>query len=41
KQGDTLWGIANDHGVSVESILRLNRGLSASNLKVGNSIRIK
>ena len=41
KRGDTLWGIANSHGVSVESILRLNSGLSASNLKVGNTIRVK
>ncbi|GAB4429693.1 MAG: hypothetical protein OHK0039_48350 [Bacteroidia bacterium] len=41
RNGDTLWGIANAYNVKVEHILRLNRGLDAGNLKVGQTIRVK
>ncbi|MEL6676220.1 MAG: LysM peptidoglycan-binding domain-containing protein [Bacteroidota bacterium] len=41
KSGDTLWGIANTYGVSVDQIKKLNYGLKASNLKPGQSVRVK
>ncbi|WP_312942341.1 LysM peptidoglycan-binding domain-containing protein [Oscillibacter sp.] len=37
---DTLWGLAQVFGVSVESILKLNPGLEAENLQVGDVICI-
>lgn len=42
KRGDTLWGIANGYdGVSVSGIQALNPGLDASDLKIGQNIRIR
>lgn len=42
KRGDTLWGIANAYdGVSVSGIQSLNPGLNASDLKIGQNIRIR
>jgi membrane-bound lytic murein transglycosylase D len=42
QRGDTLWAIANKYdGVTVDSIKDLNKGLSGSNLKVGQKIKVK
>ncbi len=42
QSGDTLWGIANQYpGASVDQIRSLNQGLSASNLRIGQTIRVK
>lgn len=42
KNGETLWGIANQYeGVTVSQIQNLNRGINAKNLKAGQKIRIK
>ncbi len=42
KRNETLWGIANKYdGVTVETILALNKGLRPSDLKTGQSIRIR
>jgi len=42
KRGDTIWKIASNYSdVSVEQIQRLNAGLNAQNLKLGQKIRIR
>ncbi|MEZ4825030.1 MAG: LysM peptidoglycan-binding domain-containing protein [Bacteroidia bacterium] len=42
KAGETLWGIANQYdGVNVETILSLNQGVNAKNLKAGQKIRVR
>lgn len=42
RSGDTLWGIANKYpSVTVAQIQALNPGLNASNLKIGQNVRIK
>lgn len=42
RTGDTLWDIAKLYdGVSVEQIKRLNKGLDAKDLKLGQKIRIQ
>ncbi|MDX2248373.1 MAG: LysM peptidoglycan-binding domain-containing protein [Bacteroidia bacterium] len=42
RAGETLWGIANQYdGVNVETILALNHGVNAKNLKVGQKIRVR
>lgn len=42
KSGDNLWDIANKYdGVSIEQLMKLNKGLNAKNLKLGQKIRIK
>ncbi len=42
KSGDTLWGIAKQYdGVSVDQINRLNPGLQAKDIKIGQQIRVK
>lgn len=42
RSGDTLWGIANKYpSVTVSQIQALNPGLNASNLKIGQNVRIK
>jgi murein DD-endopeptidase MepM/ murein hydrolase activator NlpD len=41
KAGDTLWNIASRHGLSVDELMRHNRGVQrAENLVVGDSINI-
>jgi len=40
KKGDTLGSIAAKHDVSVDEILKANKGLSASRLSVGHSITL-
>lgn len=40
KSGDTLSGIADKFGISVATILELNRGLKADNIKEGQVIRL-
>ena len=39
--GDTLWKIANNKGVSIEQIKKLNHGLRENKLSVGQKIKIK
>lgn len=39
KQGDTLWGISNQFGVSVTELASLNN-VNAKNLKVGQTLKI-
>ena len=39
KQGDTLYGISNQYGVSVTELARINN-VTANNLKVGQVLRI-
>lgn len=42
RSGDTLWGIANKYpSVTVSQIQALNPGLDASDLKIGQNVRIK
>ncbi|MFK7922313.1 MAG: LysM peptidoglycan-binding domain-containing protein [Bacteroidia bacterium] len=42
KSGDTLWGIAKLYdGLSIDQINRLNPGLQAKDIKIGQQIRIK
>jgi len=42
QRGDTLWGIANRYeGVTVNSIQSLNGGISGTDLKVGQKIKVK
>lgn len=42
RSGETLWGIANQYdGVNVETILALNQGVNAKNLKAGQKIRVR
>ncbi|MEZ4776302.1 MAG: LysM peptidoglycan-binding domain-containing protein [Bacteroidia bacterium] len=42
RSGETLWGIANQYdGVNVETILSLNQGVNAKNLKAGQKIRVR
>lgn len=41
RNGDTLWDIAKRYGVSVSTLTRLNPGLDARDLKVGQAIRVK
>ncbi len=41
RSGDTLWDLARRYGVSVDQIRRLNPSLDASDLKVGQNIRIR
>jgi len=40
KKGDTLWRIANNYGVSVETILRANHITNTKDLKVGQKLII-
>lgn len=40
KKGDTLGGIAAKHNVSVDDILKANKGLSPSRLKVGQELAL-
>ena len=40
KRGDTLYGISNQYGVSVGDIERVNPGIMANNLKIGQSLII-
>ncbi|MCR4319267.1 MAG: LysM peptidoglycan-binding domain-containing protein [Candidatus Brocadiaceae bacterium] len=40
KKGDTLWRIANNYGVSVETILRANHIPNTKDLKVGQKLII-
>ena len=39
KQGDTLYGISNQYGVSVTELAKLNN-VTASNLRVGQVLKI-
>ncbi len=41
KSGENLTEIAKKHGTSVEKVLRLNNGLKASRIQVGQKIRVK
>jgi len=41
RSGDTLWDIAKRNNTSVSQLTRLNPGLSARNLKVGQKIRVE
>jgi LysM repeat protein len=36
--GDSCWAIANDHGVSVADLVRLNQGVKCSLLQAGSEI---
>ena len=36
--GDSCWAIANDHGMTVTDLLRLNQGMECTLLKAGNEI---
>lgn len=40
KQGDTLYGISKEYGVSVASIMKSNPGIGESNFKAGANIKI-
>lgn len=37
-RGDTCWAIAKDHGLSVDDLLRGNKGISCDNLQTGTVI---
>ena len=39
RKGDTLWGLANKHGVSVDDIKKLNK-LVSENIKIGEFLKI-
>ncbi|MBW7867145.1 MAG: LysM peptidoglycan-binding domain-containing protein [Brumimicrobium sp.] len=39
--GDTLWGIANKNGLTVDELLQLNPGMDRNGLKTGQIIRVK
>lgn len=39
--GDTYWGISRKYGVTVDSLYKLNPNINASNLKVGQRVRVK
>ncbi len=41
RSGDTLWGIANQYSVNLDQLSRLNPGLNAKNLKIGQRIRVR
>jgi LysM repeat protein len=41
KSGETLSKIANTHKVSVDSIVKLNKGLNPNKLMVGQKIKVK
>lgn len=41
KSGDTLWGISKKFGVTVNYLEQVNKGLKASGLKPGQTIRVK
>lgn len=41
RSGDTSWELARRYGVSVDQIKRLNPGLDAGDLKVGQNVRVK
>ena len=41
RRGDTLWGMARKYGISVEQIRRLNPSLDASDLKIGQNVRVR
>ncbi|MFZ5595924.1 MAG: LysM peptidoglycan-binding domain-containing M23 family metallopeptidase [Bacillota bacterium] len=38
KEGDTLWDIANNHGVSLERLMALNPGLNPDCMAIGKTI---
>jgi len=40
RSGDTLWSIAQSQGTSVETLKRMNPGLSGAGLKAGTSVRV-
>lgn len=40
QQGETLWRIATDNGISVEDLTKANPGVSASSLKIGRKLVI-
>jgi uncharacterized protein YbbC (DUF1343 family) len=40
QRGDTVWGIAKDHGVTVKEVMRVNPGLDATRLQVGMRVRV-
>ena len=42
RRGDTIWSIARKHpGTTTQSIMSLNKGINANDLKVGQKIRVK
>lgn len=41
KSGESLWGIANKRGMTVDQLTKLNPGLNHRDLKVGQKIRVK
>lgn len=41
RSGDTLWGIANKYSVQVDRLGKLNPGLNARNLKIGQRVRVR
>lgn len=41
RNGDTLWDIAQRYDISVGTLTRLNPGLNARDLKVGQAVRVK
>jgi LysM repeat protein len=41
RSGDTLSGIAQKTGVSIQAILRLNHGLNPSALQTGQRLRLR
>lgn len=40
KPGETLGGIANRNSTTIDAILKLNKGLSADNIKAGQQIKV-
>jgi LysM repeat protein len=41
KSGDSLSGIASKNRVSVDSIVKLNKGLTPNKIQIGQKIKIK
>ena len=41
KSGDSLSGIASKNKVSVDSIVKLNKGLTPNKIQIGQKIKIK
>jgi N-acetylmuramoyl-L-alanine amidase len=41
EQGDTFWGIANQYGLDVQELMKLNPGVDPKALKIGQVINLK
>lgn len=41
REGENLWAIAKKYGVTLSTLQKLNPGIQAKNLKIGQTIRVK